>query len=50
MRWGVLEAFRDWACVQTRPVYNLTFVEMRECGSTRKKMSLLRFYPSKSVT
>jgi hypothetical protein len=40
MRW-VLGAFRDWAAVQARPVDSLTFVEMRECGSTGEKVFLL---------
>ena len=44
MRW-VLGAFRDWAAVQARPVDSLTFVEMRECGSTREKMFLLSILP-----
>ena len=43
-------SLRDWAAVQARPVDSLTFVEMRECGSTREKMFLLSFYPSESVT
>jgi hypothetical protein len=49
MRW-VLGVFHDWIAVQARPVDSLTFVQMRECGSTRKKMLLLSFYPSELVT
>ena len=41
MRW-VWGAFRDWAAVQARPVDSLTFVEMRECGSTREKVFSVR--------
>jgi hypothetical protein len=43
-------SLRDWAAVQACPVDRLTFVEMRECGSTRVKIFLLSFYPSESVT
>jgi hypothetical protein len=49
MRW-VLGVFRDWSAVQARLVGSLTFVEMRECGSTGEKMLLLSFYVSELVT
>jgi hypothetical protein len=49
MRWA-LGVFRNWTAVQARPVNSLTFVEMRECGSTGEKMILLSFYPFDLVT
>jgi hypothetical protein len=49
MRW-VLGVFRDWSAVQAHLVGSLTFVEMRECGSTGEKMLLLSFYLSELVT
>jgi hypothetical protein len=49
MRW-VWGVFRDWTVVQARTVDSLTFVEMRECGSTREQMLLLSFYPFELVT
>jgi hypothetical protein len=45
-----LGVFRDWSAVQARLVGSLTFVEMRECGSTGEKMLLLSFYLSELVT
>jgi len=46
----VLGVFRNWTAVQARPVDSVTFVEMRQCGSTGEKMLLLSFYPSELVT